>query len=128
MHHLKGSGCPKCKGSGGEKALLNFFEKKQLYPQYNKFYKWLDNYQLDFYFPEYKLGVEVQGRQHFEEKTFFHITLEEQTKRDEKKKKMCEKNGVTLLYYANYNMDFPYKVYTSVEELWDAMKPFIENS
>ena len=127
MHHLKGSGCPKCKGSGGEKALLNFFEEKHLYPQYNKFYKWLDNHQLDFYFPEYKLAIEVQGRQHFEEKSFFHVTLEEQIKRDEKKKMLCEKNNVTLLYYANYNMNFPYKVYTSVEELYEAMKPLLEN-
>ena len=127
MHHLKGSGCPKCKGSGGEKALMTFFENKGLYPQYNKFYKWLNNYQLDFYFPEYKLAIEVQGRQHFEEKIFFHKTLDEQTKRDFKKKKLCEENGVTLLYYANYNMEFPYKVYTSVEELYEAMKPFMKN-
>lgn len=27
-----------------------------------------------------------------------------------------------------YNMEFPYKVYTSVKELYEAMKPYFNNT
>jgi hypothetical protein len=30
--------------------------------------------------------------------------------------------------YTSYNMRFPYKVYTSVKELYEAMKPYIKNT
>ena len=127
MHHLRGSGCPKCVGSSGEKILLSFFENKNLFPHYNKYYKWLDNLQLDFYFPEYKLAVEVQGEQHFIETDFFERSLSEQIKYDEKKKILCEKNNITLLYYAPYEMDFPYHVYTNVDELYEKIKCIIDS-
>lgn len=127
MHHLRGSGCPKCVGSSGEKILLSFFENKNLFPHYNKYYKWLDNLQLDFYFPEYKLAVEVQGEQHFIETDFFNKTLNKQIKYDEKKKILCEKNNITLLYYAPYEMDFPYHVYTNVDELYEKIKRIIDS-
>ena len=126
-HHLRGSGCPKCAGSSGEKILLSFFESKNLFPHYNKYYKWLDNLQLDFYFPEYKLAIEVQGEQHFIETNFFERSLSEQMKNDEKKKKLCEKNGITLLYYAPYKMDFPYYVYTDTNELYEKIKCIIDS-
>lgn len=125
MHHLKGSGCPKCKGSSGEKILLTFFENKNLYPHFNKLYKWLDYMQLDFYFPEHKLAIEVQGEQHFIETNFFQSNLDENIRRDNKKRQLCEQNGVKLLYYAPYNMDFPYKVYTNVNELYEEMKKYM---
>ena len=126
MHHLRGSGCPKCKGSGGEIALLKFFESKKLYPHYNKFYKWLNNLQLDFYFPEYHLAIEVQGKQHFRESNFFQTRLETQIKRDKEKKELCEKNGVKLLYYANFKMNFPYEVHTDMEELYRAIQQYVK--
>ena len=126
MHHLKGSGCPECKGSGGEKALLTFFKEKKMKPLYNKFYKWLNNYQLDFFFPEYNIAIEVQGRQHFEEVTFLNGNLCEIQKRDNLKKQLCEEHGITLLYFANYKMDFPYKVCTTLDELWECMIPYIK--
>ena len=126
MHHLKGSGCPICKGSGGEIALLNFFKNKNLNFVYNKFYKWLNNYQLDFYFPEYKLAVEVQGQQHFRETKYFQTNLETQIKRDKEKKELCEKNGVVLLYYAPLKRKYPYKVFTDINELYTVMKDYIK--
>ena len=33
------------------------------------------------------------------------------------KKELCDKNGIRILYYANYKYDFPYKVYTSKNKL-----------
>ena len=120
-NHLKGNGCPKCVGSSGEKILLSYFESKNLYPHYNKFYKWLDNLQLDFYFPEYKLAIEVQGKQHFIDNNFFETPFEIQIERDTKKSELCKKNGIELLYYANYKMNFPYYVYTDIDELYQTI-------
>ena len=65
---------------------------------------WLKNkasLSLDFYLPEYNIGIECQGRQHFMpvpdfggEKQFID-TVE----RDKKKLQLCKENGVKLLYY-----------------------------
>jgi hypothetical protein len=56
---------------------------------------------LDFYLPDYKIGIECQGRQHFEpvqdfggEKSFM-----EGIKRDKRKLSLCKEHGVKLLYY-----------------------------
>ena len=123
-HHLKGSGCPKCNGSGGEKALLSFFNNKKLYPLYNKRYKWLDNYQLDFYFPEYNIAIEVQGEQHFKDIPGFSDLVIQQT-RDEKKKEMCKKYGIKIFYFATFNMNFPYHVYTDINKMWSDIEEYI---
>lgn len=65
---------------------------------------WLKNkasLSLDFYLPEYNIGIECQGRQHFMpvpdfggEKQFID-TVE----CDKKKLQLCKENGVKLLYY-----------------------------
>lgn len=124
--HLAGGGCQKCVGSSGEKIIMHFLDSNKIQYEYNKFYSWLDNLQLDFYIPEYKLAIEVQGEQHFIETSFLG-DLSDIQKRDLKKLELCKKNGITLLYFATYAIDFPYKVYTDLEELHNVIKRYILN-
>ena len=58
------------------------------------------NLELDCYNPELRLGVEYNGRQHYEFIPFFHKNKEafhNQKYRDYMKKNMCKKNGIHLI-------------------------------
>lgn len=64
------------------------------------------NLEIDLYNDELKLGVEVQGDQHYKFTPFFHKNKEHflnQRYRDEMKKEKCKKEGITLI-------EIPYKV------------------
>lgn len=68
---------------------------------YQKRFPWLGLQSLDFYLPDYNIGIECQGEQHFEsvEPWGGKKNLESNKKRDELKKELCEEHGVGLLYY-----------------------------
>lgn len=60
---------------------------------------WLRRQSLDIFIPSHKIGIEYQGRQHYEpiehfggEEHFIH-----QQENDSKKRKLCEDNGVSLI-------------------------------
>ncbi len=58
------------------------------------------NLELDCYNKDLKLGVEVNGRQHYQFIPFFHKTHEKfrlQQYKDELKKRMCKDNGVEII-------------------------------
>jgi hypothetical protein len=64
------------------------------------------NLEIDLYNDDLKLGVEVQGDQHYKFTPFFHRNKETfmlQRYRDEMKKEKCKKEGITLI-------EIPYKV------------------
>jgi hypothetical protein len=58
------------------------------------------NLELDLYNDRLKLAVEFNGRQHYQHTPFFQTKDEfkEQKRRDELKKKLCKKNGITLIF------------------------------
>ena len=60
---------------------------------------WLEKQSLDIYVPEYKLGIEYQGSQHYEAVSLFNgeSGLIETQKRDNVKKEKCKLNGITLI-------------------------------
>jgi hypothetical protein len=64
---------------------------------------------FDFYNANKKIAVEVQGAQHIKYVEFFHgsrLKYLQQLKRDEKKLKFCEINGITLVeIYPNDKVD-----------------------
>lgn len=79
---------------------------------------------LDFYLPDYNIAIECQGKQHFEPFHFFNGEegLIETKERDKKKMELCKHNNVKLLYYANYQYNFPYEVITSKNKLLKLIK------
>jgi hypothetical protein len=70
--------------------------------------KWLGRQHFDIYFPNENIAIEYQGLQHYQPVEFFGGIegFEKAKERDEKKKKLAEANGCTLLYFdesSNYN-------------------------
>lgn len=62
---------------------------------------WLDSLELDIFIMEYRIGIEYQGIQHYQPVSHWG-GQEGFTKRrlnDIKKKYLCEKNGVQLVYF-----------------------------
>jgi len=62
---------------------------------------WLEGLELDFYIEELQVGIEVQGRQHFEYVPIFHNSYDaflEQRARDKHKTDLCQQANVTLHY------------------------------
>ena len=69
--------------------------------------EWLGRMHLDVYIPDLKIAFEYQGKQHSVPIEYFggEETFEKAKKRDEEKRKLCNKNGVKL-YYINEGEDF----------------------
>ena len=106
--HLKGSACPKCNLSHLERSVMNYLDENGITYDYQKRFKWLGKQSLDFYLPDYKVGVECQGEQHFFPVDFANKGLDlackefdKLIKRDKRKKALCEEHGVKLLYFGN---------------------------
>ena len=107
-NHLSGQGCPKCNLSHLERSMMNYLDDMEITYDYQKRFDWLGKQSLDFYIPDYNVGIECQGEQHFFPIDFAGKGVEWACKqfdklvsRDKKKKKLCEKHGVKLLYFGN---------------------------
>ena len=118
-HSQKPQGCPLCRLSKMERELRNYFNSKNIVFEEQKKFKWLGRQSLDFYLPKQQIAIECQGIQHFKENEHFGGKNEfgKCLQRDKLKKKLCENNGVELLYYANYDYNFPYEVITDKNKL-----------
>ena len=88
---------------------------------FQKKFDWLGKQSLDFYIPKYKVAIECQGRQHFG-LGGWHEPFEVIQERDERKRRLCQENGIRLLYYSNLGIDYPYKVYEDFDELLKEIK------
>ncbi len=126
-NHLFGAGCPTCPQSNLEGEIRHFLIKNEIKFEQEKTFDWLifnRKMFLDFFLPEYGVAIECQGRQHFAPtelfggEKFYEITLE----RDKVKKELCEKHGITVLYYSNAHINYPYPVFESVRLLLKAIK------
>jgi hypothetical protein len=82
---------------------------------------WLGNQRLDFYIPHLSLAVEYQGEQHFKAVERFggETALRKTQLRDVRKRRICEKNGVKLVY-------FTYAEDLSVERVEKRLRSFTE--
>lgn len=121
-NHFRGQGCPQCTQSRMEEEISILLEKNGIVFEAEKTFDWLKDKKsmyLDFYLPEYQIGIECQGLQHFEPLSIFggQEKFENAKRRDTLKKQLCINHGLTLLYYANYEREFPYIVYTKKNEL-----------
>ena len=121
-NHLQGQGCPICNNSHIEEEIRQFLQVNNIIFEEQKTFDWLkhkNKLRLDFYLPDYNIAIECQGQQHFKDVYFDGKTslLEENIKRDQIKRDLCEEHGLKIYYYANYEYDFPYFVYTDKEKM-----------
>jgi len=102
-NHLQGHGCPKCNLSHLERSVMNYLDDMGITYDYQKRFNWLGKQSLDFYLPDYNVGIECQGGQHFfpVERFGGDKTFKQTLQRDKRKKALCEKHGVKLLYFGN---------------------------
>lgn len=119
---LQCHGCPKCNESKSEKDIRLMLETNRInyvYQCTNSTLPFIKLFKLDFYLPDYKIAIECQGLQHFAPNVYFGgiEAYKLQKKRDKEKLKLCNDNGIKILYYSNFNYDFPYYVYTDLKIL-----------
>lgn len=100
-HVSKGHGCPCCNFSHLETEISVILQKYNI--EYDPQYK-LDRQKLDFYLPQYNVGIECQGEQHFQpsfsrNKEKAEKFLHDNIARDIKKATKCKERGIKLLYY-----------------------------
>lgn len=103
-------GCPYCNKSLLEDNLQKFLDENNIkyIKQFNT--KFLGLKKLDFYLPEYNVGIECQGRQHFYQNSKFNINtdIKDVIKYDENKYKLCIENGIKMYYFTNINFKDKY--------------------
>ena len=138
INHLTSYGCPLCglKRNLTEQKILskikNDFPKIRV--EYQKKLEWLGRQSLDIYLPDFKIGIEIQGEQHFIPKNFFGgiSGLNKIINRDKKKKELCDKNNVIILYYIplkyyKYNEFYSKNCYCRYDRLVNKIKKLISN-
>lgn len=54
---------------------------------------------IDFYLPDYRVGLEIQGMQHFEKDGFY--SNDGDMERDTLKFELCKRHGIDIMYYAD---------------------------
>ena len=83
--------------------------------------------------PDYNIAIELQGEQHFKPVELWggEYTFKKQLKRDYKKKELCDKNNILLLYYVpqkyyKYNDLYETNSYFRTDRLIKRIKKEIE--
>ncbi len=133
-NHLRGDGCPSCKNSKQENIVRRFLEYEKIKFEEQKTFSWLKRKKkmfLDFYLPEYNIGIECQGSQHFGIVSGWGYVMEEKDyidlyERDRLKHELCKHRGIKILYYCYYKGWVPEEyidtVYTTKKDLINAIE------
>ena len=126
-HLLMGFGCKKCNESRLENEVMSALDYNSIEYQFqcnSRTLKFLGKQSLDFYLPKCNIAIECQGDQHFIE-TFFSSNdkgkLAKQIERDKRKLKLCNENGITMLYFTHFKSP-PYECFTKIEDLMEIIK------
>lgn len=132
-HHLKGHGCPVCgRNDISEKKITDILKENFLViSQYKPdFLKGNGKFQsIDIFLPDYNIGIEYQGRQHFKPisrfggETEYKNTIE----RDARKFEKCKSNGIEILYFtyekeSEIPMAYLNKIFTNEDEIINEIK------
>jgi len=97
------NGIPKI-GEGWIAETILFYQIKAIFSKYITIHhgkpKFLGSQHLDIYLPELKIGIEYQGDQHSVPIDYFggEVALRKTQERDERKRLLCEKHGLSLIY------------------------------
>lgn len=106
-------GCWRCAAkateSGLEKETAKLLDSLGItyeHPCKKRILPWLGLQHLDFYITDLNIAIECQGRQHYEPVAYFggQETFERIIECDQRKRQLCEKNGVKL-FYIRYDDD-----------------------
>jgi len=102
MSHVKGSGCPDCNQSQGERMVEKFLIENNIkYSSQKKFddLKHKEHLYFDFFLPDHNCCIEFNGIQHYFEVEIFggKDTLIETQIRDKLKENYCLKNNINLI-------------------------------
>ena len=135
--HLRGIGCLECGKKFGvsEREVLSALQDKYGNVEYQKpfpFLKSKTSYQkLDYYLPDYNIGIEYQGSQHFGSNKRFggEVGYEKVKERDARKFRKCEENGIKMFYISferNIPSDYFAPVYTDFDTLSKAIDEYIQ--
>jgi hypothetical protein len=108
---LRGTGCPKCNLSKGERKVVEYLDTNNIYYEPQKEYSELlgvgyGNLSYDFYLPKYNLLIEYQGE--FHDGTAYQQKPEEfeiQKEHDKRKKEYAKLHNIKLLeiWYWDFN-------------------------
>ena len=133
--HLYGQGCPKCncEKNLNEIKLFNFLSKElkcEVISQYKE--KWLEGQTIDIFIPDYNVGIEYQGIQHFKPVKYFGgiSKFNYTTKMDKLKKEKCDKNGVKLFYFSSEKIkpnDYIDNIYSNNNEILNEIIKYANN-
>ena len=135
--HLRGIGCSICgqKYNRTELEIFNALKNKFRNVEYQHKEPFLaskTSYQtIDFFLPEYKIGIEYHGRQHFRpiDKFGGQEGFEKTLERDRMKYDKCIKNGIKMFYLTFEKCDtseYFTNVYTSLDEMLNNINKKIE--
>ena len=101
INHKRGSGCPKCNHSRGERLIFNWLQENEIdfIPQHTfSDLKHKSLLRCDFFVPGYNLGIEYNGVQHY--KSIEHFggmeSLMDTQARDKTKEDYCLDNGIAF--------------------------------
>jgi hypothetical protein len=96
-------GIPKV-GEGWVSETELYYKIKEAFPEWEVIHHgrptWLGLQHLDIYIEEARIALEYQGEQHFKPHEYFggEVKFHEVQKRDARKRKLCKKNGLELIY------------------------------
>ena len=97
--HANNGGCPHCRSSKLESATRGILEKYNIKFEYEMRFEWLGSQSIDFYLPDYNIGIECQGIQHYKEVPYFkNYTLEQRKQLDARKRMKCKYYGINIHY------------------------------
>ena len=135
-NHLLMNGCPVC---GRGKISKEYILKNKLQDYFKditivseKKFKWLGKQRIDIFFENFNIGIEYQGKQHFEPVAIFggEKKFIKQRKNDIKKNILCEKNNVKIFYFSYdiFNKPFPFEVINDFEKLIIKIEEYIKEN
>ena len=123
-----GHGCHKCVHSKLEDIIEDFLISENIEYETQKRFSWMGRQSIDFYLPYFNIGIECQGKQHFEPVDFKGKGLEDAMQKfqkikenDEKKNSTCAKHGIKILYYTDIqnckNKNYKYDIFLNTNIL-----------
>ena len=100
-NHLRGSGCPRCKSSSGERAVRKYLSNHGfIFEEQKKFddCRYKHRLPFDFYLPEQNICIEFNGSQHYSPSHFYgYDSFLEQQIRDKLKRDYCFSHDIPLI-------------------------------